>query len=81
MPGRASLEDAERLVFQLPPTERLRLVAHVCEQLSAETAGLGPLTDLDAWLAECDALRRRVGGAVDAVEEVRAIREERAGQP
>ena len=81
MPHHASLEEAERLVFQLPPTERLRLVAHVCERLSAETTGLAPVTDIDAWLAECDALRGRVGGVVDAVEEVRAIREERAGEP
>jgi len=81
MPDRASLEDAERLVSQLPPTERLKLVAHVCEQLSAETSGPGRLSDVDAWLADCDALRMRLGGALDAVEELRQIRQERAGQP
>ena len=80
MPDRASLEDVERLVSQLPPTERLRLVAHVCEELSAETAGRQRLTDLDAWLAECDALRTRLRGTIDTVEEIRRIRQERACQ-
>jgi len=81
MPDRASLEDAERLVSQLPPTERLKLVAHVCEQLSAETSGPGRLADVDAWLADCDALRTRLRGAVEAVEEIRHLRLERTAQP
>ncbi|MBM3745233.1 MAG: hypothetical protein FJW34_05505 [Acidobacteria bacterium] len=80
MADRASLVEVERLVSQLPPAERLLLVAHVCEQLSLEDAGPQRVADLDAWLAECDALRARLRGAVDAVEEVRQIRQERAGQ-
>lgn len=80
MADRASLVEVERLVSQLPPAERLLLVAHVCEQLSAEDAGPQRVADLDAWLAECDALRARLRGAVDAVEEIRRIRHERVGQ-
>ncbi len=84
MPDRASLEEVERVVSQLPPAERLKLVAHVCEQLAAAGDGGAAeqpgLAQVDAWLAECEALRTRVRGTVDAAEEIRRIRQERAGE-
>jgi hypothetical protein len=86
MADRADLEEAERLALQLPFSDRLRLMARICQELSAETEGIGDqrsaaqdrLAELDSWLAECDALRGRFRGKLDAVEEVRRIREERA---
>lgn len=88
MADRAHFEKAEWLVSQLPFVERLKLVARICEQLSAETAAIGNqqpatqprLAEFDSWLAECDALRGRIRGGFDATKELRQVREERASQ-
>lgn len=61
-----NLEQAEKLVVQMPPREQLKLVARLCEQLSVDPpAALTEdstegwlrqerLAKLDAWLAECE---------------------------
>jgi hypothetical protein len=38
MANRATLEQVEQLAAQLPPPEQLKLVAHICEQLSARSS-------------------------------------------
>jgi hypothetical protein len=88
MADQVQLEEAERLASQLSFPERLKLVARICEQLSVETAGIGDrssaaeqrLAELDSWLAECDVLRRRIQAGFDSVEDIRQIREDRAGR-
>jgi hypothetical protein len=64
-------------------------VARICEQLSAETAGMADqnsarqqrLAELDSWLTGCDALRERIQARFDTAGEIRQIREQRAGRP
>lgn len=81
-----TLDQVEQLTTQLPPPERLKLVAHICEQLSAtqtaesgeEKARRGRLAQVDAWLSECDTVAESIEGAFDSAEDIRQIREERA---
>lgn len=79
---RATLEHIERLADQIPPTEQLKLVAHICERLSntqiAEQRGQGRLAQVEAWLAECDAVAASIKGTFDSADDIREIREERA---
>ena len=86
MSDRIALEDVERLAVQLPPTDQLKLVAHVCEQLSSnatvggnEEALKERLEEVDAWLVECDAVAGSIEGEFDSAEDLRQIREERVG--
>lgn len=86
MSNRVTLEQVEQLVVQLPPPERLKLVAHICEQLSAtptaesdeEKSRRERLVQVDAWLAECDTVAESIEGEFDSAEDIRQIREERA---
>jgi hypothetical protein len=86
MSTRVTLEELERLVAQLPPSDRLKLVAQVCEQLSttaaveggAEAARRARLARVDAWLAESDAVADSIEGDFDSAAEIRQAREERA---
>ncbi|MDI6792211.1 MAG: hypothetical protein QME81_05010 [bacterium] len=72
--------------MQLPLPERLKLVAHVCEQLSVmptmesdeEKARRERLAQVDAWLAECDTVAESIEGKFDSAGDIRQIREERA---
>lgn len=83
-----TLEQVEQLVVQLPPTARLKLAAYICEQLSAmppvdsdeETAQREQLAQVDAWLAECDAVAASIEGEFDSAEDLRQIREERTNR-
>ena len=83
-----TLEQVEQLVVQLPPAERLKLVAHICEQLSTvpiaerdgEKARRERLAQVDAWLAECDAVAESIEGEFDSAKDIRLIREERANR-
>lgn len=84
-----ALEQVEELVAQLPPTEQLRLVAHVCEQLSTTLPAVSPeesaeeqaqrerVAQLDAWLAECDEVAELWEGEFDSAADLRRIRDER----
>lgn len=86
MSHRVTIEEVEQLVSQLPWLEQLKLVAHVCEQLSTtvavesdeEKAQRERLAQVDAWLAECDTVAESIEGEFDSAEELRQIRQERA---
>ena len=85
MSNRVTLEQVEQLVTQLLPPERLKLVAYICEQLSATQTAEGDeeearrerLAQVDAWLAECDTVAESIEGEFDSAEDIRQIREER----
>lgn len=88
MSNGVTLEQVEQLAVQLLPSERLKLVARLCEQLSAmppvesseQQAKRERLAQVDAWLAECDAVAESIEGEFDAAEDIRRIREERASR-
>jgi len=88
MANQATLEQVEQLAAQLPPPEQLKLVARICAQLSAtslaesneEKRRRERLAQVDAWLAECDAVAESIEGEFDAAEDIRQIREERANR-
>jgi len=84
-----SLKQMEQQVAQLSPQEQLKLMAYIAEQLSAaplvvptkeieEQPQRTRLAEVDAWLAECDAVAESIGGEFDSAEDLRQIREERA---
>jgi HD superfamily phosphodiesterase len=88
MADTVNLEQAERLVAQLPSQEQLKLVAHICEQLSItlpvafseksadEQARQKQLAKLDAWLAECEKVAELWEGEFDSAADLRRIRDE-----
>lgn len=88
MSDRTTLEEVEQQVIQLPVSEQLKLVARICEQLSITTieerneerVRREHLAQVDAWLAECDAVAENIGGKFDAAEDIRQIREERTNR-
>ena len=88
MSNRVTLEQVEQLTAQLPPPERLKLVVHICEQLSAtqmaesdeERVRQVRLAQVDAWLAECDIVAESIEGKFDSAEDIRQIREERTNR-
>ena len=88
MANRVTLEQLEQLAAQLPPPERLKLVAYICEQLSTtptaesdeEKTRRERLAQVEAWLAECDAVAESSEGEFDSAEDIRKIRKERANR-
>jgi hypothetical protein len=88
MSDRWTLEQIQQLAVQLPPQEQLKLMSHLCEQLSVkqtsvtdeEQARRERLAQVDAWLAECDAVAESIEGEFDSAEDIRQIREERANR-
>ena len=84
-----TLAQVEALAARLPLTERLQLVAHVCEQLSVVLPALtteqqattpkeqGQTTKLTQWLAECEAVAELWTGEFDSADDLRRMREER----
>jgi len=91
MPNRVTLNQVEQQVTQLPPQEQLKLVVYIAEQLSATSlvkptkerktqARQARLAEVDAWLAECDAVAESIEGEFDSAEDLRQIREERANR-
>ncbi len=70
MSNGVTLDEVEKLATRLPPPERLKLVAHVCEQLAGtvpreavvESTDPEHLRRVDAWLAECDAIAEGIEG-------------------
>lgn len=87
-----TLERVEELAAQLPLTEQLKLVAHICEQLSVilpamplredgeERARQEQVAKAEALLAELDAIADSIKGEFDSAEDLRQIREERANR-
>lgn len=86
MSDKMTLQQIEYMAAQLTPAERLKLVARICEQLSAvahsneEKARRERLVQVDAWLAECDSVAESIEGDFDSAEDIRQIREERASR-
>jgi hypothetical protein len=86
MSSKVTLEEMEQMVAQLPPPDRLKLVAHICEQLSVKQTAESDeekerrerLANVDAWLKECDNVAESIEGEFDSAEDIRKIREERA---
>ena len=86
-----SLKQMEQQVAQLSPQEQLKLGAYIAEQLSATPLGAPTkeiegqaqrtrLAEVDAWLAECDAVAESIEGEFDSAKDLRQIREERASR-
>jgi len=87
MADMVNLEQAEKLVAQLPPQEQLKLVARICEQLSVAPPAALPeenaegrvrqerLAELDAWLAECEKVAVLWEGEFDSAVDLRRIRD------
>jgi len=91
MSNKVTLKQVEQQVAQLPPQEQLRLMAYIAGQLSAtplvaptreieEQIRQARLVEVDAWLAECDAVAESIKGEFDSAEDLRQIREERASR-
>ena len=86
-----TLEQVETLVKQLPPTQQLRLVARICEQLSA-ASNIEPMEDrmerskykklrlAEDLLSEVDSIEDDSQGKFDAAADLRQLREERIKQ-
>jgi len=91
MANQVTLEQVEQLAQQLPPPERLKLVARICEQLSvtslaqvaeseAEPLQQARLRLAEELLAECEDIEDDSQGTSDAAETIRRMREERIRQ-
>ncbi|MBI2502434.1 MAG: hypothetical protein HYW07_04270 [Candidatus Latescibacteria bacterium] len=85
MPNTVTLEELEHLAAQLPPEERLKLAAHICEQLSAAVIypEAGQMKDMrlglaEELLAECDEIEDDSQGKFDAAHDIRQMRAARA---
>ena len=90
MSSEVILEQVEQLAMQLPPTEQLKLMAHISEQLS-RLGVMVPLSNAekvqrereamaDALLQELDTIAESIEGEFDSAEDIRQIREERANR-
>jgi hypothetical protein len=90
MAERATLEHVEQLAQQLPPSQQLKLVSHLSEQLS-RSGRMGPSATREkakqerealaaALLQELDAIAESIEGEFDSAEDLRQIREERASR-
>jgi hypothetical protein len=85
MSNKLTLEQVKQLASELPPPEQLNLMAYICECLSARVIGENDhektrqerLTQVESWLAECDAVAESIEGEFDSAEDMRQIREER----
>ena len=86
MSNRVALKQMEQQVAQLSPQEQLKLVAYIAEQLSTRSLVVPTreieeqvrLVEVDAWLAECDAVAESIEGEFDSAKDLRQIREEKA---
>ena len=84
-----TLAQVEALAARLPLTERLQLVAHVCEHLSVVLPALtmegqateqkeqGHASQLKQWLAECETVAELWTGEFDSADDLRRMRDER----
>ena len=88
MSNRVTLEEMEQMATRLPLSEQLKLIAHICEQLSATANSVADkrnleqdqMAQVDAWLAECDAVAESIDGEFDSAKDLREIREDRASR-
>jgi hypothetical protein len=91
MASMVTLEQVVELVGQLPPNERLKLAARICEELSATPLEAPPPVDeeqlrrerekkADELLAMLDAAAIMTLGEFDSAEEIRRMRAERDEQ-
>lgn len=88
MANTITLEQVEELATQLPPTEQLKLVAHLCDQLSTTLPVAPAEKDIDeqarqeweapvnAWLTECEQIAELWEGEFDSAADLRRIRDE-----
>ena len=86
-----TLEQVEKLVKQLPPTQQLKLVARICQELSA-ASNIEPTEDemepskqkrlrlAEKLLSEVDYIEDDSQGEFDAAADLRQLREERIKQ-
>jgi|GEM_PF-1149265 hypothetical protein len=85
------LEKVEQQVAKLRPQEQLQLLEYIARQLRATPLGVptggveeqarkARLAEVEAWLAECDAVAASIAGEFDSAEDLRRIREERASR-
>ncbi|HIE29186.1 TPA: hypothetical protein EYP66_18090 [Candidatus Poribacteria bacterium] len=84
MSNTVTLGEVEQLAAQLPPPERLKLVACICEQLSAATTEDEAervkqvrLQLAEELLAECNDIEDDSQGEFDATQDIQRMREER----
>ena len=86
-----TLDQIEKLVEQLPPAQRLKLVASICEQLSSASTIEKVENDMkrsrrkrlqlaEELLAEVDDIEDDSQGKFDAAADLRRLREERIKQ-
>jgi hypothetical protein len=90
MASTVTLQQVEALVGQLPPHERLKLAARICEDLSAAPLEAPPIDEeqlrrerekkADELLAMLDAAANMTLGEFDSAEEIRRMRAERDEQ-
>lgn len=85
--NKVTLEQVKLLAAKLPSSEQLKLIAHICEQLSAaatkeEVKQLlqERLRLAEELLTECDDIKDDSQGKFDAVEDIRWMRQERLRQ-
>jgi len=86
MSSKVTLEDAERIVAQLPPSEQLKLIVKIGEglselithQMNENQRHEEYLTRVDAFLKLRNELSIKSLSKVDSVEDIRQIREERS---
>ena len=83
-----TLEQIEKLVGQLPPTQQLKIIAHICKQLSAastierigsemERLKQKRLQLVEELLSEVEHVEDDSQGKFDATADLRQLREER----
>ena len=84
-----TLAHVEAMAAQLPLAERLKLVAHVCEQLSVALPattlerqakvpeGQEQAEQIEQWLTECEAVSELWTGEFDSAADLRRLRDER----
>ena len=84
MTNTVTLGEVEQLATQLPPSERLKLVARICEQLSTVAAQDATeqvrrirLQLAEELLAECNDIEDDSRGEFEATQDIRQMREER----
>lgn len=88
MSNQATLEQLKQQVAQLPPDEQLKLAGEISKRLGAsiapaaendrEQAQRERLTQVDAWIAECEKVANLWKGEFDSAADLRRIRDEEA---
>jgi hypothetical protein len=76
MSNTVTLEQVEAMAAQLSPRDRLKLVAHVCDQLSASPPLPMSEAEYAAWEKECEEVAELWEGEFDSAADLRRIRDE-----